>query len=218
MRPRREDSAISHPMDLIATENPGRSAATSGVATRKRPPILTADNQMTPKPNLALNAEIVRSGRAANCATTTARDPEIIDPITVECVKWLERNTETLRSGAAWDKRSREQPRDRDRWEHSAKEEPLEGAPGRRRAHQGRAHRIRPQVPRLRLVNAQTPMQSITEGSRDGREHANKPRNAQVGIAGSTLSMDGNVDKRCAMLKTPMISMAGVGDTLRTSA
>ena len=64
---------------------------------------------MTPKPNLALNAEIVRSGRAANCATTTARDPEIIDPITVECVKWLERNTETLRSGAAWDKRSREQ-------------------------------------------------------------------------------------------------------------
>ena len=96
-------------MDLMAAENPGRSAATSGVATRKRPPILTADNQMTPKPNLALNAEIVRSGRAANCATTTARDPEIIDPITVECVKWLERNTETLRSGAAWDKRSREQ-------------------------------------------------------------------------------------------------------------
>src|SRR5262249_36882177 len=76
-----------------------------------RPPVgsaanLTADNQMTRKPNLALNAEIVRSGRAANCATTTARDPEIIDPITVECVKWLERNTETLRSGAAWDKRS----------------------------------------------------------------------------------------------------------------
>jgi len=70
---------------------------------------LTANNQMTRKPNLALNAEIVRSGRAANCATTTARDPEIIDPITVECVKWLERNTETLRSGAAWDKRSREQ-------------------------------------------------------------------------------------------------------------
>src|SRR5262249_34241983 len=31
-----------------------------------------------------------------------------------------------------------------------------------------------------------------------GREHANKPINAQVGIAGSTLSMDGNVDKRCA--------------------
>jgi hypothetical protein len=41
-------------------------------------------------------------------------------------VKWLERNTETLRSGAAWDKRSREQLADRDRWEHSAKEEPLE--------------------------------------------------------------------------------------------
>ena len=45
-------------MDLIATENPGRSAATSGVATRKRPPTLTADNQMTRKPNLALNAEM----------------------------------------------------------------------------------------------------------------------------------------------------------------
>src|SRR5262249_45719577 len=122
---------------------------------------------------------------AANCATTTARDPEIIDPITVECVKWLKRNTETLRSGVAWDKRSREQLADRDRWEHRAKEEPLEGAPGRRRAHQGRHERIRLQVPRLRLVNAQTPMQSITEGGRDGREHANKPRNAQVGIAGS---------------------------------
>src|SRR6516225_6815630 len=54
------------------------------------------------------SADIERSGRAANCATTTARDPEIIDPITVECVEWLERNTETLRSGAAWDKRSRE--------------------------------------------------------------------------------------------------------------
>ena len=90
---------------------------------------------MTRKPNLALNAEIVRSGRAANCATTTARDPEIIDPITVECVKWLERNTETLRSGAAWDKRSREH---------------------------------------LAIAIA---------GS--WREHANKPRNAQVGIAGS---------------------------------
>src|SRR6516162_9215625 len=56
--PGHEDSAISHPMDLIATENPGRSAATSGVATRKRPPTLTADNQMTRKPNLALNAEM----------------------------------------------------------------------------------------------------------------------------------------------------------------
>jgi hypothetical protein len=46
--------------------NPGRSPGTSGVATRKRPPTLTSDNQMTPKPNLALNAEIESSGRAAN--------------------------------------------------------------------------------------------------------------------------------------------------------
>jgi hypothetical protein len=37
---------------------------------------LTADNQMTPKPNLALNAEIESSGRAANPAITTARDPK----------------------------------------------------------------------------------------------------------------------------------------------
>src|SRR6516165_709241 len=28
----------------------------TGVATRKRPPTLTSDNQMTPKPNLTLNA------------------------------------------------------------------------------------------------------------------------------------------------------------------
>ena len=34
--------------------------------TRKRPPTLTADNQMTPKPNSALNAQIESSGRAAN--------------------------------------------------------------------------------------------------------------------------------------------------------
>src|SRR5262245_26091487 len=137
-----------------------------------RPPVgsaanLTADNQMTRKPNLALNAEIVRSGRAANCATTTARDPEIIDPITVECVKWLERNTETLRSGAAWDKRSREQLADRDRWEHSAKEQPLEVRQAVAERIKAETHRIRLQVPRLRLVNAKTPMQSITEGRRD---------------------------------------------------
>ena len=44
----------------------GRSPATSGVATRKRPPTLTSDNQMTRKPNLALNAEIESRGRAAN--------------------------------------------------------------------------------------------------------------------------------------------------------
>jgi hypothetical protein len=41
---------------------------------------LTADNQMTRKPNLALNAEIVSSGRTANSAARKARDPEIIDP------------------------------------------------------------------------------------------------------------------------------------------
>jgi len=119
---------------------------------RPEPRTLTSDNQMTRKPDLGPNAEIESSGRAANSATTTARDPEIIDPITAfvghdapvhqgghrqcrdskflptvaECVKWLERNTETLRSGAAWDKRSREQLADRNRWEHSAKEEPLE--------------------------------------------------------------------------------------------
>ena len=88
------------------------------------------------------------------------------------------------------------------------------GAPGRRRAHQGRAHRIRLQVPRLRLVNAQTPMQSITEGRRDGREHANKPINAQVGIAGSTLSMGwecGQALRNAAALHlVPRVSSLGV--------
>ena len=39
-------------------ETPGSSSATSGVATRKRPPTLTSDNQITPKPNLALIAEM----------------------------------------------------------------------------------------------------------------------------------------------------------------
>jgi hypothetical protein len=39
-----------------------RLSATSGVATRKRPPTLTSNNQMMPKPNLALNAEIESSG------------------------------------------------------------------------------------------------------------------------------------------------------------
>jgi len=40
--------------------------ARPALATRKRPPTLTSDNQITPKPNLALNAEIESSGRAAN--------------------------------------------------------------------------------------------------------------------------------------------------------
>ena len=31
---------------------------TTGAATRKRPPTLTSDNQITPKPNFALNAEM----------------------------------------------------------------------------------------------------------------------------------------------------------------
>jgi len=35
-------------------------------ADQYRPPTLTADNQMTRKPNLALNAEIESSGRAGN--------------------------------------------------------------------------------------------------------------------------------------------------------
>jgi hypothetical protein len=35
-------------------------------ATREKKSYLTADNQMTRKPNLALNAEIESSGRAAN--------------------------------------------------------------------------------------------------------------------------------------------------------
>ena len=32
--------------------------APGALATRKRPPTLTSDNRMTPKPNLALNAEM----------------------------------------------------------------------------------------------------------------------------------------------------------------
>jgi hypothetical protein len=45
----------------------------------ERAAYLTADNQMTRRPNLALNAEIVSSGRTANSAARKARDPEIID-------------------------------------------------------------------------------------------------------------------------------------------
>jgi len=37
---------------------------------------LTADNQMTRKPNLALNAEIVSSGRAAITAQPQLHDPK----------------------------------------------------------------------------------------------------------------------------------------------
>jgi len=75
-------------------------------------------------------------------------------------------------ASVAWDKRSREQLADRDRWEHSAKEQPLAVRQAVAERIKAETHRIRLQVPRLRLVNAQTPMQSITEGRRDGREHA----------------------------------------------
>jgi hypothetical protein len=60
------ETAASIRITHSTPETPASSPATSGVATRKRPPTLTSDNQMTPKPNLALNAEIESSGRAAN--------------------------------------------------------------------------------------------------------------------------------------------------------
>ena len=54
--------------------NSGRSPATSGVAIRKRLPTLTSDNQMMPKPNLALNGEIEKA------VAERLTGPEIIDP------------------------------------------------------------------------------------------------------------------------------------------
>ena len=60
--------------DTMVGDFATREAAIAAVlaATKPRPesrtPTLTADNQMTPKPNLALNAEIESSGRAGNSA------------------------------------------------------------------------------------------------------------------------------------------------------
>src|SRR5262249_9938821 len=48
----------------------------SGVATRKRPPTLTSDNQITPKPNLALNAEMKAVAERLTLRGTDPRRPQ----------------------------------------------------------------------------------------------------------------------------------------------
>jgi hypothetical protein len=58
-------------------ETPARSPATSGVATRKRPPTLTANNQVTRKLNLALNAEMKEVAERLTLRGTDPRRPQV---------------------------------------------------------------------------------------------------------------------------------------------